>query len=177
MNPYDEIEALVQGSDYVSGEDPLVGAALAILQKAQSPALRMRQTAPATLDKLMARASAGKQPATFMGIGSALVAVAAGGTVTFQAQPTNAVRIVDFTVPETTAPNFVINDISIGRLRMFQGGNPIPADRFSKDAQRPPFEAPVVTSGTPITVQVTNTSGADAFFVAMFDCIDLIQGV
>lgn len=173
-NPYDILDSLVSGLDpLVSGEDPMVGAlALRRLQQIQKP-----QPTAIDMANLATRAKVGDAPATFLGIGSTTVAVAAGATTVFTATPTNPIRVTNFTVPSSIAATFVIGGLFVGRLNMLQSGQPVPADRFTKDSQRAPFEAPVVNAGTPISVSVTNMTGADAFFVASFDAVDLVQGV
>lgn len=115
-------------------------------------------------------------PVTFLGVDSVVVAPAgipagAGAAVPFA--PVSPVRITNFTVATAIAPLFVINSIQIGRTNLLMNGTAVPADRFTPDSTRPPFEAPILPASVQGIINVTNISGAPARFLGSFDVIDL----
>lgn len=186
-NPFDAyLAAVVSGDDPLvagdSDDDPLVGydevGAGLVVPRMRLPqaaavnrALAKPNTKLAAQRDLMARAAAGRQPATFLSANFA--AIAAGATQAIQIQPANPIRIIDFTVDPTAAPLFDIQSILVGRINLLQSGNAIPASMFIPNSNRPPFEAPRLWPGQIMTINVTNVSGAVANFRAAFSVVDL----
>lgn len=117
------------------------------------------------------RAQAGKQPATFIPCTS--LAVGAGLAAVIAITPTNRVRIVDYTVSPTSAPNFVITGITLGRVSLFQNAGRLPADMFLPGSNKPPFECPVIYPGQQLVVNILSIAGAAANFDSAFYGIDL----
>lgn len=192
----------VSGYDDVSGEDPFVGAALSLMRPLPSPPttrIPMPSAQPHDISNVLNILRAAKQqadatqgaqraerinvlsktdnlPVTFLGVDSAVVApggVPAAGVAAVPFAPVSPVRITNFTVATAVAPLFLINSIQIGRTNLLMNGTGIPADRFTPDSTRPPFESPILPASVNGIVNVTNISGAAARFLGSFDVIDL----
>lgn len=118
-------------------------------------------------------AQAGKLPQIFLGVSTAGVTIAAGATLNITAETNTRLRVTDFFVDDAIAADFVINDIQISRLSLFAGNLRIPASSFVTSVQRPPLEAPILPSGTELSVSVTNRSGAARAFDSMFTGLDV----
>lgn len=118
-------------------------------------------------------AQSGKLPQIFLGVSTAGVTIAAGATLNITAETNTRLRVTDFFVDDAVAADFVINDIQISRLSLFAGNLRIPASSFVTSVQRPPLEAPILPSGTELSVSVTNRSGAPRAFDSMFTGLDV----
>jgi hypothetical protein len=116
---------------------------------------------------------AGRLPQIFLGVSTQGVTIAAGASLNIPAETNTRLRVTDFFVDDAIAADFVIQDIQISRLSLFAGNLRIPASCFVTSVQRPPLEAPVLPSGTELSVNVTNRSGAARAFDSMFTGLDV----
>jgi hypothetical protein len=115
---------------------------------------------------------AGDLPQIFLPLDSSTT-IAASIADTVKGEPTSRVRITDLFIDPRDADDFLVSGIKVGRLDHLVGSGSIPAGSFSSGNQRPPIATPILASGTPAQLSVTNRGGAARRFVGFFTAIDL----
>jgi len=100
-------------------------------------------------------------------LGFVQLAVPAGATVTIIAQPQLTFRPERFVVPRLVAPNFLINQIVIGKNPQLVSVGQIPADAFTEDSVDTSLGLDTANVGQLISLQVVNATIAAADFRAV----------
>lgn len=100
----------------------------------------------------------------FMGFFAA--AVGAGATVAVTERPQVPFRPERFIVPSAFAPNFVINDLRVGKNSQLVTAQAVPAQAFQEDATNTPLGLDTAQVSQDITCNITNVSGAPSDFRA-----------
>lgn len=157
----DDILAAVSG-DY--DDDDEVGA----VKFSKSAAAKMKKIAK--MMKLKQLTASGQMPAIFLGFDST---IAASTSSTASSEANVKLRPTDLIVRDTTADDWQITSIRIGRVDLLSGSTGIPATAFTGATSRPPVSAPVLEAGTQSTIYLTNLTGASSRFMAMFTALDL----
>lgn len=174
----------VGGEDYAGGED-YVGAPWvhplrprhpiqhrpSMAQLAQWSAAHNIGRSVAKSRRVRQLALAGALPHIPMGV--RVNGVAAGASGTTSPEPGVPLRITKFVANDISAPWFLITQLKVARLDMLAGGDAVPMSIFSKDANYPPIENPVLAGGSQITVGFENVDAAPHLFSGAFWGIDL----
>lgn len=92
--------------------------------------------------------------------------VNAGTTTTIQTQPQVPFRGRRLVIPSDIAGIFLVNDLKVGKNSMFAASGPVPARLFSEVAVGVDLNLDTGQISQIISVNVTNTSGANANFNA-----------
>lgn len=160
------LRAMMSGDDdeyEISGGPYEIGAA-----RRRPRALMQTQPAPIPMQRPAMRVRTKKpENARVFPIGlKSSSAVSAGATVTVQSQPQDLFKARKFVVPASVAPDFLINDIKVGNQSQFSSSDPIHAESFTQGAVDCQVEFDTSAISQIVSVNVTNISGADAFFYA-----------
>lgn len=99
-------------------------------------------------------------------LGFVQLAVAIGGVATITASPQVTFRPERFIVPRSIAPNWLINQIVIGKNPQLVSVGQVPADTFTEDSIDTGLGMDTANVGQLISLQVQNISGAIADFRA-----------
>lgn len=94
--------------------------------------------------------------------------IAAAASSTINLTPTNTFKPDRFVVDSAIAPAFVITDIKVGRASQLIGTGSIPAVAFSPALGENNIGFDTVQTSQPLSVAVTNTSGAALRFMGVF---------
>jgi len=184
QGPYYEIgdDVALLGDAYALGDDDLVGDFMEIGDDAESM-LALAGAAPppsrrasgrrrlSALQAMLAHNKAllrtrgpTKARTYFMGFFSA--AIPAAGQIAVTERPQVPFRPERFIVPSAFAPNFVINDLRIGKNSQLVTAQAVPAQAFQEDATNTPLGLDTAQVSQDITINVSNVSGAPADFRA-----------
>ena len=102
--------------------------------------------------------------------------ILAAGVLGVTASPVVPVRPTHFTTDPTFSASFLINQISMSTVQLVVGEDPIAASCFNSGIALPPTDAPIIASGSPANVNVTNRAGAPQRFNAFFSVLPLSVG-
>lgn len=115
-----------------------------------------------------------EDPQIPLGVDSGSTLIAAGASSAIQVQSTVPMRLTDFFIPKSIAPDFVISGIAHSRGTLFASGDPVPGEFFvATNTQRSAIRVGEIGANTVVTVTVTNVASSDRRFRATFQGYDL----
>jgi hypothetical protein len=91
------------------------------------------------------------------------VAILALANQVIVVQPSQPFKVEEMRIDPVIAPNFLINDVRVGRYSAFLGAGAVPATAFSAVNPNCTIGLDTAQTSEPIQVNVTNTSAAAAF--------------
>ncbi len=117
----------------------------------------------------------------FLGVDSepqAAGGIAGAATLVINSEPNVPMELGWFQTAGSQAPNFLVNSITVARMNLIAGGDPIPAETLlggPSGVGGIPISTPVLAAGTRFQTSVTNIDAAAHRFNAAIRGRDLTQ--